>query len=106
MQTDRLWIAYDLTFATPFHFGTGIRKGLVDRTLIRDDDDLLYVPGSTLKGVLRERCEQLTCFYEGENPLAGAAPILLRGPAGAGKQQPADGRTHLRLAEQAGPPFL
>jgi len=65
MQTDRLLIAYDLTFATPFHFGTGIREGLIDRTVIRDDGGYLYVPGSTLKGVLRERCEQLACFYEG-----------------------------------------
>jgi len=65
MQTDRLWIDYDLTFATPFHFGTGIREGLIDRTVIRDDGGYLYVPGSTLKGVLRERCEQLNCFYEG-----------------------------------------
>ena len=75
MQTDRLWIAYDLTFATPFHFGTGIRKGLVDRTVIHDDGDLLYVPGSTLKGVLRERCEQLACFYEGESA-RGRSPHL------------------------------
>lgn len=67
MQTDRLRLTYDLTFATPFHFGTGIRAGLVDRTVIRDDSGYLYVPGSTLKGVLRERCEQLTCFYEGES---------------------------------------
>lgn len=65
MQTDRLWIEYDLTFATPFHFGTGIREGLIDRTVIRDDGGYLYVPGSTLKGVLRERCEQLARFYEG-----------------------------------------
>jgi CRISPR/Cas system CMR subunit Cmr4 (Cas7 group RAMP superfamily) len=64
MQTDRLWIEYDLTFATPFHFGTGIREGLIDRTVIRDDGGYLYVPGSTLKGVLRERCEQLARFYD------------------------------------------
>lgn len=75
MPTDRLWIAYDLTFATPFHFGTGIRIGLIDRTVVRDDDDYLYVPGSTLKGVLRERCEQLACFYEGESA-RGRSPHL------------------------------
>lgn len=63
MQTDRLNIAYDLTFATPFHCGTGIREGLIDRTVVRDDGGYLYVPGSTLKGVLRERCEQLERLY-------------------------------------------
>ena len=66
MQTDRLQIAYDLTFATPFHFGTGIRVGVIDRTVVRDDNGYLYLPGSTLKGMLRERCEQLERFYEDE----------------------------------------
>src|SRR5438132_11898369 len=65
MQSDLLKIEYTLSFATPFHFGTGIREGLIDRTVVRDESGYLYVPGSTLKGVLRERCEQLNCFYEG-----------------------------------------
>ncbi len=64
MQTDLLKIEYVLTFATPFHFGTGIREGLIDRTVVRDEGGYLYVPGSTLKGVLRERCEQLERSYE------------------------------------------
>jgi len=64
MQTDLLKIEYTLSFATPFHFGTGIREGLIDRTVVRDESGYLYVPGSTLKGVLRERCEQLERFYE------------------------------------------
>src|SRR5258707_4365086 len=64
MTNDRLKIEYGLTFATPFHCGTGIREGLIDRTVVRDDGGYLYVPGSTIKGVLRERCEQLERFYE------------------------------------------
>jgi CRISPR/Cas system CSM-associated protein Csm3 (group 7 of RAMP superfamily) len=56
-------IDYVLTFATPFHLGTGITAGMIDRTVIRDADDYLYVPASTLKGVLREHCEQLCRFY-------------------------------------------
>ncbi len=67
MTNDRLKIEYDLTFATPFHCGTGIREGLIDRTVVRDDGGYLYVPGSTIKGVLRERCEQLERFYEGDD---------------------------------------
>src|SRR5437588_6645706 len=63
MPNDRLKIEYDLTFSTPFHFGTGIREGLIDRTVVRDDGGYLYVPGSTIKGVLRERCEQLARLY-------------------------------------------
>lgn len=64
MANDRLKIEYDLTFATPFHFGTGIREGVIDRTVVRDDGGYLYVPGSTIKGVLRERCEQLARLYD------------------------------------------
>ncbi|HVU66962.1 MAG TPA: RAMP superfamily CRISPR-associated protein [Ktedonobacteraceae bacterium] len=63
MRTDRVEITYELSFATLFHCGTGIRTGLIDRTVIRDGDGYLYVPGSTFKGVLRERCEQLAHLY-------------------------------------------
>jgi CRISPR/Cas system CMR subunit Cmr4 (Cas7 group RAMP superfamily) len=62
-RTDRIEIEYTLTFDTLFHCGTGIREGLVDRTVVRDNRDHLYVPGSTFKGVLRERCEQLARTY-------------------------------------------
>lgn len=58
-QTDNVRITYLLTFEAPFHFGTGMRQGVVDRIVARDADGYLYVPGSTLKGTLRERCEQL-----------------------------------------------
>ena len=63
---DRIQIEYTLTFDTLFHFGTGIREGLNDRTVMRDSKGYLYVPGSTFKGVLRERCEQLARLYEPE----------------------------------------
>ncbi|GER82292.1 hypothetical protein KTAU_09300 [Thermogemmatispora aurantia] len=63
-RTDRLSIDYRLTFLTPFHFGTGFRQGLVDRTIARDRQGWLYVPGATFKGVVRECCEQLARTYE------------------------------------------
>ncbi|HLH60944.1 MAG TPA: RAMP superfamily CRISPR-associated protein [Ktedonobacteraceae bacterium] len=63
-RTDRIRIDYTLTFLTPFHFGTGIREGLVDRTVVKDGAGYLYVPGSTFKGVVRERCEQLARLFE------------------------------------------
>src|SRR6266700_1398594 len=67
MSIDRVKIDYELTFKTPFHFGTGIRAGLIDRTIVRDGDGYLYVPGSTFKGVLRERCEQLARIFGSQN---------------------------------------
>lgn len=62
-RNDRIHIAYTLTFKTPFHCGTGLRVGLIDRTVVRDSGHYLYVPGSTLKGVLREQCERLAGFF-------------------------------------------
>jgi CRISPR/Cas system CSM-associated protein Csm3 (group 7 of RAMP superfamily) len=63
-RTDRIHLAYTLTFLTPFHFGTGLRKGLLDRTVVRDSGEYLYVPGSTIKGVVREHCERLARLYQ------------------------------------------
>ncbi|MHB8597671.1 MAG: RAMP superfamily CRISPR-associated protein [Ktedonobacteraceae bacterium] len=63
-RTDRIRIAYTLAFKTPFHCGTGIREGLIDRTVVKDGTGYLYVPGSTFKGMVRERCEQLARLFE------------------------------------------
>ncbi len=59
MTRDFINIDYHIEFETPFHFGTGLRRNLLDRSVCRDANDYLYIPGSTLKGVLRERCEQI-----------------------------------------------
>jgi CRISPR/Cas system CMR subunit Cmr4 (Cas7 group RAMP superfamily) len=67
-RIDRIQLTYQLTFTMPFHFGTGLRVGLIDRTIVRDHDGYLYVPGSTIKGVLREYCEQLSHLYEELDP--------------------------------------
>lgn len=63
-RVDRVELLYNLIFTTPFHFGTGLRVGLIDRTVVRDSSGYLYVPGSTIKGVLREECERLSRLYE------------------------------------------
>jgi CRISPR/Cas system CSM-associated protein Csm3 (group 7 of RAMP superfamily) len=60
---DRISITYNLTFETPFHCGTGLRSDLIDRTVVRDHEQYLYVPGSTIKGVVREHCERLERMY-------------------------------------------
>lgn len=62
-KTDRVRIEYDLTFESLWHCGTGIREVLIDRTVMRDHEQYLYVPGSTFKGVLREHCEHLARFF-------------------------------------------
>jgi len=64
MRPDRIQIHYLLEFTAPFHCGTGVRTGLIDRSVMRDGEGYLYVPASTIKGVVRELCEQLARFYE------------------------------------------
>ena len=49
-RVDRIQLFYNLTFQTPFHCGTGLRSGLIDRAIVRDREGYLYVPGSSIKG--------------------------------------------------------
>lgn len=75
-RLDRIQIDYTLEFTTPFHFGTGIRTGLIDRSVKRDPNGYLYVPGSSLKGVMRETCERLLHLYLPNN-LNTNRPIIV-----------------------------
>jgi CRISPR/Cas system CSM-associated protein Csm3 (group 7 of RAMP superfamily) len=63
-RIQRLQLLYDMEFQTPFHCGTGLRSGFIDRTIVRDAEGYLYVPGSTIKGALRMHCEWLSRLYE------------------------------------------
>ena len=93
-RVDRVDLEYQLNFAMPFHFGTGMRAGLIDRAVVRDSKGYLYVPGSTIKGVVREQCEQLARFLGAENDkhLRIGSPHVMRDAQAAlqgyGKQVP------------------
>lgn len=41
------------------HIGAGYGRGLIDRAVVRDRQGQIYIPGSSLKGKVREACEQL-----------------------------------------------
>jgi len=60
----RIDIRYRLTFRSSFHCGTGQGTGLLDRTVQRDADGYLRVPGSTVKGVLRHTCEDISALLD------------------------------------------
>lgn len=62
--TEQIKLDYRLIFGAPFHFGTGLRRGLIHRTVARDHREYLIVPGTTIKGVVRERCEQLGDIFK------------------------------------------
>lgn len=56
-------IAYTLTFHSYWHCGSGLAAGAdVDLLVVKDTDGLPYVPGKTLKGLLREAAESLQQF--------------------------------------------
>lgn len=73
-KVDLVQLTYTLTFSTLFHCGTGERTGLIDRSVIRDGEGYLYVPGSTFKGTLREICEQLARLFDPAMGQADAPP--------------------------------
>lgn len=67
MQERKEWIdiQYRVHFLAPFHLGTGVANGLLDHGIARqasasdEEDGLLYIPASTLKGIIRDQCEQV-----------------------------------------------
>lgn len=48
----------------PLHIGTGLARGLTDRTVVRGRDGLVYLPGSALKGKVRAACEAIARQYQ------------------------------------------
>jgi CRISPR/Cas system CSM-associated protein Csm3 (group 7 of RAMP superfamily) len=63
-QHFRVVLNYQLRFINAFHCGTGLSNGLIDRSVSKDKDGYLYVPGSTIKGVLRENCEIIARLFD------------------------------------------
>lgn len=62
-ERPELWVQVDLaltiTFAGALHSGSGYDRGLIQRTVVRDASGDVYIPGSSLKGKVRNACEDL-----------------------------------------------
>lgn len=73
MLNQRIQINYRLTFNAAFHLGTGLRSGLIHRSVATDPEGYLFVPGSTVKGSLRDRCGQIARLFAfpGDDPHVG-----------------------------------
>lgn len=53
-------IELEAHFATPFSIGTGVLGGTVaDKPLLKDAEGIPYLPGSTLKGIMRHEAEKI-----------------------------------------------
>lgn len=63
MPKSQIRIDYQLTFESAFHMGTGLRDGLIHRAAAKDPSGFLYVPGSTIKGVTRDRCARIGALF-------------------------------------------
>lgn len=53
-------IALDLHFISKWHAGSGESSLSIDRLIQRDARGWPFIPGSTLKGMVRENCEKLS----------------------------------------------
>lgn len=54
---------YKIEFHSPWHCGSGLSAGAdVDALVIKDRDNLPYIPGKTLKGLIREAVEDYLGF--------------------------------------------
>jgi len=60
MHRHRLKLKLSIRFSSKWHTGSGEGNLLTDRLLQRDARGMPYIPGSTLKGVIRENCEKLS----------------------------------------------
>ena len=51
---------YTLTFFDYWHLSSGLSAGAkLDSTVTKDNDEIPYAPGKTIKGLVREMCELL-----------------------------------------------
>lgn len=56
---------YTIEFFTYWHCGSGLAKGAdVDLLVIKDDNGLPFVPGKTVKGLLKEAALELAAYGE------------------------------------------
>ena len=56
-------IYYRIMFFSDWHCGSGLASGAnLDMLVVRDSDGFPYVPGKTVKGLLREAVEEITAF--------------------------------------------
>lgn len=53
-------ISYKITFHTDWHCGSGLAAGAdLDALVVKDNNGMPFIPGKTLKGLIREATEEL-----------------------------------------------
>ncbi|GIW08076.1 MAG: hypothetical protein KatS3mg060_2881 [Dehalococcoidia bacterium] len=84
MRADRLALRYEIRLLGPLHVGSGLERGLVDRAVMRGPDGWPFIPGSAVKGLAREKCDQIAALLglTVREPHNAGADVrqLLKGP--------------------------
>lgn len=90
---------YTIRFHTDWHCGCGMGRGAeVDAHVIRDRFGLPYVPGRTVKGLLRHACERL----EEVGEFAEDTAVRLFGGADSSSDGPTEARSRVMDATLSG----
>ena len=59
---------YEITFYTNWHCGSGLSSGAdCDSLVVKDKNGLSFVPGKTIKGLLREAATEVVKFKQINN---------------------------------------
>ena len=62
-------ITYTIELFSYWHCGSGLSAGAdVDSLVIKDAKGMPFVPGKTIKGLIREAAETLICLAPGRYP--------------------------------------
>lgn len=62
-------IIYKITMHNYWHCGSGLAAGAdVDALVIKNNDGMPYIPGKTMKGLVREAMNEIVAFRGGEEP--------------------------------------
>ncbi len=69
-------LKWNIVLQSRIHNGAGMAGGLVDRIVVRDQQQRPFIPGATLKGVVRESCERIAatlgfCKIQDPNDITG-----------------------------------
>lgn len=65
-MSSKINLDYSLHMETSFSVGAGNREVLTANSLVKGADGCLYIPGSTVKGVLRQNCTRFLRTLGGE----------------------------------------
>jgi CRISPR/Cas system CSM-associated protein Csm3 (group 7 of RAMP superfamily) len=83
IMADAVEITYEVHLQSPMHCGSGYKRGLLDRAVVRNGRGDLYIPGSTIKGKTRHTAEQIAVTLGLRSPHFSHRPDYrgCRGPA-------------------------